>query len=173
MLILLLLAATPLLAACGGGGGPTQATLKTNKGDIVLDLFSKETPKTVNNFLALAGNGFYNGVTFHRVIQGFMIQGGDPTGTGSGGPGYTFEDEIVPSLVFDGPGILAMANSGPSTNGSQFFITVAPTLHLNGKHTIFGRVSQGQDVVEAISKVPAGAGDKPLTPVVIQSIVIP
>ena len=172
MLILLLLAATPLLAACGGGG-PTQATLKTNKGDIVLDLFSKEIPKTVNNFLALAGNGFYNGVTFHRVIQGFMIQGGDPTGTGSGGPGYTFEDEIVPSLVFDGPGILAMANSGPNTNGSQFFITVAPTLHLNGKHTIFGRVSQGQDVVEAISKVPAGAGDKPLTPVVIQSIVIP
>ena len=110
------------------------ATLRTNHGAITLELFASQAPVTVNNFVFLAREGFYNGVIFHRVIPGFMIQGGDPTGTGTSGPGYQFQDEFVPELVFDQPGILAMANSGPNTNGSQFFITVAPTPHLNGGH---------------------------------------
>ena len=108
---------------------------------------------TVNNFVFLAGDGFYNNVICHRVIPGFMIQGGDPAGTGTGGPGYKFQDEFDPSLVFDTNGILAMANAGPGTNGSQFFITVAPTPHLNGAHTIFGKVTDGQEIVAAISNV--------------------
>jgi cyclophilin family peptidyl-prolyl cis-trans isomerase len=136
----------------------------------MIELLATEAPVTVNSFIFLAGEGFYNGVIFHRVIPGFMIQGGDPTGTGTSGPGYSFPDEIVPSLVFDRPGILAMANAGPNTNGSQFFITLAPTPHLNGGHTIFGRVVEGQGVVEAISTVDTGPGDRPLQPVVIQGI---
>ena len=146
------------------------ATINTNKGAIIIDLLPQEAPKTVNNFIFLAREGFYEGVIFHRVMQDFMIQGGDPTGTGSGGPGYTFEDEFVPSLVFDRAGVLAMANSGPNTNGSQFFITTVPTPHLNNHHTIFGRVSQGQDVADAISTVPADARDKPRQDVVIESV---
>ena len=148
------------------------ATLNTNQGAIVIELFAKEAPKTVNNFITLARDGFYDGTIFHRVIDKFMIQGGDPTGTGTGGPGYSFEDEFHPSLAFDSEGILAMANSGPGTNGSQFFITVAPTPWLTGAHTIFGRVQEGQDVVTAISTVPKDPGDKPLSDVVIQGIVI-
>ena len=151
------------------------ATIDTSKGKIVLDLFAKEAPKTVNNFVFLAREGFYDGVTFHRVIPDFMIQGGDPTGTGSGGPGYTFEDEVDPQTnphKFDAPGILAMANAGPGTNGSQFFITVAPTPHLQGRHTVFGKVSQGQDVADKISRVPTGAQNKPSEPVVIESVTI-
>ena len=139
---------------------------------MVIELFPKEAPITVNNFVFLSRDGYYDGVIFHRVIQGFMIQGGDPTGTGGGGPGYKFEDEFVPTLVFDQPGYLAMANSGPRTNGSQFFITVVPTPHLNGAHTIFGRVIQGQDVADAISVVPANSSSKPLQDVVIESIEI-
>ena len=148
------------------------ATIHTNHGDMVIELFPKEAPITVNNFVFLSRDGYYDGVIFHRVIQGFMIQGGDPTGTGGGGPGYKFEDEFVPTLVFDQPGYLAMANSGPRTNGSQFFITVVPTPHLNGAHTIFGRVIQGQDVADAISVVPANSSSKPLQDVVIESIEI-
>lgn len=164
------------------------ATLKTNMGDIVVELFPATAPKTVGNFVGLAegtqpwkdprtgqlieGTPLYNGVVFHRVISGFMIQGGDPTGTGMGGPGYVFGDEIVPDLTFDGPGYLAMANAGPGTNASQFFITTAATSWLTGKHTIFGRVSQGAEVVQAIEKVPTGEGDKPVTPIVINSIAI-
>ena len=147
------------------------ATMNTNKGAIVIELFSKEAPKTVNNFVFLARDSFYDGVIFHRVIPVFMIQGGDPNGTGTGGPGYKFEDEFDPSLVFDRPGILAMANSGPNTNGSQFFITVAPTPHLNNRHTIFGRVIEGEDVANAISVVPS-AQDRPVQDVVIQNIEI-
>jgi peptidyl-prolyl cis-trans isomerase B (cyclophilin B) len=128
------------------------ATLKTNRGDIVLDLFAAQTPVTVNNFVSLARDGFYNGVTFHRVINDFMIQGGDPDGTGRGGPGYTFRDEIVGTLKHDKPGVLSMANAGPGTNGSQFFITHVPTPWLNGKHTVFGQVIEGQDVVNAIEQ---------------------
>ena len=144
--------------------------MNTNKGTIVIELFPREAPKTVNNFVTLAREGFYDGVIFHLVIKGFMIQGGDPTGTGTGGPGYEFEDEIVPSLVFDRPGVLAMANAGPNTKGSQFFITLAPTPHLNSRHTIFGRVIDGQTVVNDISLVRTDARDKPTDDVVILSV---
>lgn len=123
------------------------ATFKTAKGDIKVELYTQSAPKTVNNFIFLAKEGFYDNTTFHRVIEGFMAQGGDPTGTGTGGPGYQFEDEIDPSKAFDEPGYLAMANAGPDTNGSQFFITTAATPWLNGAHTIFGKVLSGMDVV--------------------------
>ena len=148
------------------------ATFKTNHGEINLDLFVSKAPVTVNNFVFLARDGFYNGVIFHRVIPGFMIQGGDPDGSGTGRPGYKFQDEFDSSLVFDKTGILAMANAGPGTNGSQFFITCAPTPHLNGAHTIFGTVTGGQDVVDAIVSVPQGGGNRPNDPVVIESIEI-
>ena len=148
------------------------AKIKTNKGDIVLELFPESAPKTVNNFVFLADEGFYDEIIFHRVIPNFMIQGGDPTGTGTSGPGYKFEDEIVTTLGFDKPGILAMANAGPNTNGSQFFITTVATPHLNGNHTIFGKVLEGQDVADTISTVPAGQGNKPTQPIVIQGIEI-
>ena len=168
------LEATPTPESEQSGGGPsmTVATIDTNHGAIVIELFPQEAPKTVNNFVTLSRDGFYDGVIFHRVIPNFMIQGGDPTGTGTGGPGYTFEDEFHPSLRFDKAGLLAMANAGPGTNGSQFFITTVPTPHLNDKHTIFGRVTQGQDVVEAISKVQRNPRDKPLEDVVIQGVQI-
>jgi cyclophilin family peptidyl-prolyl cis-trans isomerase len=126
------------------------ATIKTNRGDIKLELFADKAPRTVNNFVFLARDGFYNGVKFHRVIADFMVQTGDPTGTGRGGPGYRFADEFHPDLIHDGPGILSMANAGPNTNGSQFFITHVATPWLDGKHAVFGRVTSGQDVVDAI-----------------------
>jgi cyclophilin family peptidyl-prolyl cis-trans isomerase len=126
------------------------ATLKTDRGDIVIELFADKVPRTVNNFVFLAREGFYDGVTFHRVIRNFMAQCGDPTGRGSGGPGYQFADEFHPDLKHDGPGILSMANSGPNTNGSQFFITHQATPHLDNRHTVFGKVSRGMDVVLAI-----------------------
>lgn len=126
------------------------AKLSTDKGDIVLDLFADKVPTTVNNFVFLAGEGFYDDTIFHRVIPGFMVQGGDPTGTGRGGPGYRFPDEFNPSLKHDKPGVLSMANAGPGTNGSQFFITYAPTPHLNNKHSVFGQVISGMDVLTAI-----------------------
>lgn len=126
------------------------ATIKTNRGDIVIDLYADKTPKTVNNFVFLAKDGYYNGVKFHRVIADFMVQTGDPTGTGRGGPGYRFADEFHPTLRHTGPGILSMANAGPGTNGSQFFITHVKTDWLDGKHSVFGKVREGQDVVNAI-----------------------
>ncbi len=126
------------------------ATIGTSAGDIVIELFADKAPRTVNNFVFLARDGYYDGVTFHRVIKGFMAQGGDPTGTGTGGPGYRFDDEFHPALKHDGPGVLSMANAGPGTNGSQFFITYAATPHLDGRHTVFGRVIAGMEVVEAI-----------------------
>lgn len=154
----------------------TVAIIKTNLGTFELELYSEQTPITVENFVGLAESGYYNGIIFHRVIENFMIQGGDPTGTGRGGAslwGKPFADEIVPSLTFDEPGILAMANSGPNTNGSQFFITVAQTSWLDGNHTIFGKVIEGMDVVYAISKVPTSKpGDKPLSDVVMESVTI-
>jgi peptidyl-prolyl cis-trans isomerase B (cyclophilin B) len=128
-----------------------QATLVMDKGDIVIELFADKAPRTVNNFVFLAREGFYDGVTFHRVIPGFMAQGGDPTGTGTGGPGYKFADEFHPALKHDGPGVLSMANAGPNTNGSQFFITYAATPHLDGRHSVFGRVVKGMDVLTAIA----------------------
>jgi len=126
------------------------ATIETNRGAIVLDLFPEHAPKTVNNFVFLAKQGFYNGVKFHRVIANFMIQGGDPTGTGRGGPGYSFQDEFAGNPLRHGTGVISMANAGPNTNGSQFFITHSPQPHLDGKHTVFGKVVEGQDVVNAI-----------------------
>jgi cyclophilin family peptidyl-prolyl cis-trans isomerase len=126
------------------------ATISTDNGDIVVELFADKAPRTVNNFVVLARDGYYDGVTFHRVIKGFMAQGGDPTGTGAGGPGYKFADEFHPALRHDQAGILSMANAGPGTNGSQFFITYVATPHLDDRHTVFGRVIEGMDVVEAI-----------------------
>ena len=155
------------------------ATMHTNHGDIKLNLFGNEAPVTVKNFVDLAtgektGKPFYNGVIFHRIISGFMIQGGDPLGQGFGGPGYSFADEFHGELQFDRPYILAMANSGPNSNGSQFFITSAPTTWLNRKHTIFGEVKDAasQAVVDKIESTPTGAQDKPVTPVVINSVTI-
>ena len=164
-----------------------KATLKTNLGDIAINLFPNHAPKTVDNFVGLAegtadyrddagrsGERYYDGLGFHRVINGFMIQGGCPLGTGTGGPGFAFADEIHPELQFDKPYLLAMANAGPGTNGSQFFVTVGPTPHLNRKHTIFGEVADqtSRDVVDAIATTPVGPGDRPRTPVVIESVQI-
>jgi cyclophilin family peptidyl-prolyl cis-trans isomerase len=147
----------------------SSATLNTSKGPIVVELFDDDAPKTVENFRSLAGKGFYEGVVFHRVIPDFMIQGGDPTGTGSGGPGYTFEDEFNERKVVRGA--LAMANAGPNTNGSQFFIVTADACPwLDGKHTVFGQVTDGMDVVDAISGVDTGPGDRPREDVKIDSV---
>ncbi|MBI1352073.1 MAG: peptidylprolyl isomerase [Actinomycetales bacterium] len=165
----------------------TTATIHTNLGDIRINLFDLQAPKTVRNFTGLAEGTkewtdprvrakstapLYDGTIFHRVISGFMIQGGDPLGTGTGGPGYRFEDEFHPELSFDRPYLLAMANAGPNTNGSQFFITVAPTTWLNFKHSIFGEVAdqESRDVVDAIAAAETGPGDRPRTDVVISSI---
>ncbi len=138
------------------------ATLHTDKGDIKIELFAAQAPVTVNNFVFLAREGFYDGVTFHRVIPGFMAQGGDPTGTGTGGPGYKFADERgALALKHDGAGILSMANAGPNTNGSQFFITYEATPHLNGKHAVFGRVVEGLDVLRKISPRDPGTARQP------------
>ena len=127
-------------------------TIQTNRGDIIIELHAKKAPQTVNNFVALSRDGFYDGVRFHRVIQDFMIQGGDPTGSGRGGPGYRFSEEFHPDLRHEGPGVLSMANVGPNTNGSQFFITHVATDWLDNKHSVFGRVRSGQDVVDAIQQ---------------------
>jgi cyclophilin family peptidyl-prolyl cis-trans isomerase len=147
----------------------SELTLTTNLGPIVLELFDEAAPKTVENFRKLAADGFYDGVAFHRIIRDFMIQGGDPTGTGSGGPGYTFEDEINDHKVERG--MLAMANAGPNTNGSQFFIvTTAAAPWLDGKHTVFGRVKSGMDVVDALEALPTDRRDKPKEPAVIETV---
>lgn len=153
----------------------TVAIIQTNMGTIELELFADKTPKTVENFVGLANKGYYNGVIFHRVIDNFMIQGGDPTGTGRGGQslwGGRFEDEIVPELKHSGAGILSMANAGPNTNGSQFFITLKATPWLDGKHTVFGKVIKGLDVVQAIGKVPTNQQDRPLKDVVMEKVTI-
>lgn len=176
----------------------TTATLHTTEGDITIELHHERAPKTVENFLNLAehdpaadaepapetvtwedpetgeirGDGLYNGVEFHRIIEEFMIQGGDPTGTGRGGPGYSFDDEFHDELRHDSAGTLSMANSGPNTNGSQFFITLAPTPHLDDRHAVFGEVVEGMDVVEAISATETDGQDKPTTPIEIESVSI-
>jgi peptidyl-prolyl cis-trans isomerase B (cyclophilin B) len=135
-----------------GMSSDIRIVMKTDKGDIEATLFASQVPMTTANFLNLASRGYYDGITFHRVIANFMIQGGDPTGTGSGGPGYKFGDEFAPELRHDKPGIFSMANAGPGTNGSQFFITHGPTPHLDDKHSVFGAVTAGQDVVDSIAK---------------------
>ena len=167
--------------------GDLQAVLKTTKGDITINLFPDHAPATVENFVGLAegtreyqddagrsGERYYDGLGFHRVIADFMIQGGCPLGSGTGGPGYTFKDEFHPELAFTKPYLLAMANAGPGTNGSQFFVTLAPTTWLTGKHTIFGEVAdQGsRDVVDAIGSAPTGAMDRPQEPILINSVEI-
>jgi cyclophilin family peptidyl-prolyl cis-trans isomerase len=141
------------------------ATLRTTVGDIRIELYRDKAPKTVENFVTLVKKGFYNGLTFHRVIPGFMVQGGCPKGDGTGDPGYSIPDEFDVTLRHDGPGVLSMANAGPNTGGSQFFITLARTQWLDGKHAVFGRVRGGQDVVEKIAGVPRDANDRPRTPV--------
>lgn len=180
-LALLVFTATGCMAATGDKGNAEGekhmanhiAVFETSMGDFEIALYDDKTPITVKNFIDLANKGFYDGVIFHRVIDGFMIQGGDPTGTGTGGPGYTIEDEFVKDLTFDGEGILAMANTGrPHTGGSQFFITLAKTDWLNGKHTIFGKVTKGMDVVKKIGKVDKDFADRPLEDVVIKHIEI-
>lgn len=163
------------------------AVMETSQGNITIQLFDKEAPKTVENFVALAEGTkewvdpktrqkvkkpLYDGLIFHRVIPGFMIQGGDPLGNGMGGPGFQFADEFSPALKFDKPGRLAMANAGPNTNGSQFFITEGPTDHLNNRHTIFGQVIEGQEVVHKIATAPRGAQDRPSTDIVIKKVKI-
>jgi peptidyl-prolyl cis-trans isomerase A (cyclophilin A) len=163
------------------------ATIRTTMGPIVLRLFPDKAPNTVRNFVGLAEGTIewtdprtgkrttgplYNGTIFHRVIDGFMLQGGDPLGNGRGGPGYEFEDEFHPELRFDRPYLLAMANAGPATNGSQFFITVVPTPHLNNRHTIFGEVIEGSDVVDAIARTETDRGDRPVKDVVLESVTI-
>jgi peptidyl-prolyl cis-trans isomerase A (cyclophilin A) len=170
-------------------GKDVYAVIKTRLGSVTLKLFSKQAPKTVSNFVGLAagekdwrspatgerkkGVPLYDGTLFHRVIEGFMIQGGDPLGNGTGDPGYSFADECAAGgCVFDRKGLLAMANSGPNTNGSQFFITTSMPTYLNGKHTVFGEVIQGYEVVEAISKAPRSPADKPLEPITIEGITL-
>ena len=133
-------------------GKKYQITILTDRGELVLELYPEHAPKTVNNFVFLAREGFYDGVSFHRVIRDFVIQGGDPTGTGRGGPGYRFEDEVAGNPLRHERGVISMANAGPNTNGSQFFITHSPQPHLDGKHTVFGRVTQGLEVVDAIAQ---------------------
>ena len=165
----------------------TYAHFETTLGNFTVELFEAKTPKTVANFVGLADGSrewihpktrekskkpYYDGIVFHRVIQGFMIQGGDPLGEGCGGPGYQFEDEFHPELRHDRAGILSMANAGPNTNGSQFFITHGPTPHLDRKHTVFGAVVKGLDVVEKIGAVPVGRNDRPVTPVVMNKVTI-
>jgi len=165
--LLLCMVAATLFAA-----NPT-AIIQTNRGDITVELYPSIAPKAVKNFLTHAKKGYYNKTIFHRVIKDFMIQGGDPSGTGMGGEsiyGAPFEDEFKPNVIFDKPGILAMANRGPNTNGSQFFITVRPVSHLNGGYTIFGKVIKGYDVVKKIEATTTGMRDKPLNDQIIKTI---
>src|SRR5437867_6364144 len=151
----------------------TYARFETSMGNFTVELFDQQTPNTVANFIKLTEKNFYDGVIFHRVIDRFMIQGGDPTGTGRGGPGYTFADEILPLLKHNSEGTLSMANAGPNTNGSQFFITLAPTPHLDGHHTEFGKVSEGMDVVRNIGKTKTSKpGDRPVVDVVMNKVTI-
>lgn len=144
----------------------------TNLGDFTAELFEDKAPKTAGNFLELVEKGFYDGIIFHRVIDDFMIQGGDPTGTGMGGPGYTIDDEFGPGLTHSSEGILSMANAGPNTGGSQFFITLVPTPWLDGHHAIFGKITEGMDVVHKIGSTPTDFADRPLEDVVMEKVEI-
>jgi peptidyl-prolyl cis-trans isomerase A (cyclophilin A) len=186
-LILLLSVAFGISGETQDKKGPVFATLKTSQGDIVVQLFEDKAPKTVANFVALATGAkewtdpktrekvkrpLYNGTVFHRVIPGFMIQGGDPLGNGTGGPGYRFEDEFHPELKHSKPGILSMANAGPNSNGSQFFITNKATPWLDGKHSVFGEVVKGQNIVDDIATVSRDPRDRPIKDVIIQEVII-
>lgn len=172
MIVILFIGA--LLSACASkSDAPGRvAVMKTSKGTITIQLFEQQAPKTTANFIKLAEQGFYDKTIFHRVIPGFMIQGGDPTGTGRGGPDYTIPDEFGHGLAHDQPGILSMANAGPNTGGSQFFITIAPTPWLDGRHAIFGTVIKGMDIVEKIVSAPRDGQDRPKEDIRIESITI-
>ena len=187
LLALLLAVSNGFAAESVDKKGALYATLKTSMGDIVIHLFDDKAPKTVANFVGLATGTkewidpksqqkvkrpLYNGTIFHRVIPGFMIQGGDPLGNGTGGPGYRFEDEFRPDLRHTKGGILSMANAGPNTNGSQFFITLAPTLHLDNRHSVFGEVVKGEEVVIAIGNVARNPNDRPIKDVVLKEVVV-
>ena len=149
-----------------------KAAFKTSMGDFAIELFEARAPITTGNFIKLAEGGFYNGLIFHRIIENFMIQGGCPQGTGMGGPGYQIEDEFHPELKHDSEGVLSMANAGPNTGGSQFFITLVPTDWLDGKHAVFGKVSEGIEIVRAIGSVATGQSDRPVEDVTIESVTI-
>lgn len=159
-------------AAWAAGVSRPVAVFETSMGNFKIELFNDLAPKTCRNFMDLAERNFYDGTIFHRVIDDFMIQGGDPTGTGTGGPGYTIPDEFGPGLAHDAEGILSMANAGPNTGGSQFFITLVPTPWLDGKHAIFGKVIEGMETVRAIGKAKTASRDKPVTDVVIKKLTI-
>ena len=176
--ICLLLLCVFTLTACGqeekkaAPAEPATAVFNTSMGDFEVKLATDKAPKTTANFIKLAEKGFYDGLVFHRVIDDFMIQGGDPNGNGTGGPGYTIADEFSSSLLHDGPGVISMANRGPNTGGSQFFITLRDCKWLDGKHAVFGKVTKGMEVVYKIGKVKTDAQDKPVEPVVIKKITI-
>lgn len=146
------------------------AHIDTNLGEFTVELFEAQAPNTTKNFIDLVEKGYYDGIVFHRVIEGFMLQGGCPSGTGTGGPGYNIDDEFHPDLRHDTEGMLSMANAGPNSGGSQFFVTLAPTAWLDGKHAIFGKVVEGMDIVHAIGTTPTGSGDRPLEPVVMRKV---
>ncbi|MDP7141215.1 MAG: peptidylprolyl isomerase [Candidatus Woesearchaeota archaeon] len=148
------------------------AVIETNYGDMEIELFEKRAPITTKNFIDLTNKGFYNGLVFHRIIKDFMVQGGDPKGDGTGGPGYSIKDEFHPELKHEKAGILSMANSGPDTGGSQFFITLVPTPWLDNKHAVFGQIIKGEDVLEEIGNVATGAMDKPVEPVTVKKVTI-
>ncbi|USN45397.1 MAG: peptidylprolyl isomerase [Candidatus Woesearchaeota archaeon] len=171
----LILVLAAFLGGCSSGGEQMTnkiAVIETNKGTMEIELFQDKAPITTQNFIDLAQKGFYDGLRFHRVIKDFMIQGGDPKGDGTGGPGYSIQDEFHPDLKHDAKGILSMANAGANTGGSQFFITLVPTPWLNGKHAVFGKVIKGEDVLDAIGAVQTGAGDKPVQDVVMTKVTI-
>jgi peptidyl-prolyl cis-trans isomerase A (cyclophilin A) len=148
----------------------TYAVMQTTRGDMVLELYADRVPNTVRNFVHLSTTGFYDDVIFHRIIEEFMVQGGDPEGTGRGGPGYRFADEFHQDLRHESAGILSMANAGPNTNGSQFFITLVPTPHLDGRHAVFGKVTEGMDVLQDIGTVETNAQDRPVEPIKIETV---
>ena len=168
LLLGVMLMSTPVRAE----GKRPKAIVETTKGTITIELYNDLAPKTVTNFVNLSKKGFYNGIIFHRVIPNFMVQTGDPTGTGTSGPGYTFADEFGPGLSHGAPGVVSMANAGPNTNGSQFFITTVATPWLDGKHSIFGHVVSGQEVVEAIAKADRNANDRPLQDIAMTKVTI-
>lgn len=180
LLVCLLLLVTLGVAACGQGKEtapaadvkPATAVFETSMGNFEIKLATDYAPNTSANFIKLAKDGYYDGLTFHRVIDNFMIQGGCPKGDGTGGPGYKIKDEFSSKLLHDGPGVLSMANAGPNTGGSQFFITLRPCEWLDGKHAVFGKVTKGMDVVYKIGKVKTGANDRPVEPVIIKKITI-
>ena len=172
IIIILMILFVISLIGCTGGDKMTIAEFETSEGNFEVELFTEKAPITTKNFIDLANKGFYNDLIFHRVIKGFMIQGGDPNGDGTGGPGYEIEDEFHPSLKHDSAGVLSMANAGPNTGGSQFFITLDATPWLDGKHAIFGKVTKGMDVIEKIGTTETGFGDKPSKDIVIEKIKI-